>query len=100
VAKNVFEMAIARGAESAPLYYSLGRVFQLQGELTDAESSFRKAILLDSTFVQAYVNLGGVLFQLDHFEDAREIWLRALVLEPTHKVLMENLEALEQRFNP
>ncbi len=52
---------------------------------------FRKQIELDSTYADAYNNIGTVYFALQKFDSAEFYFNKTLVLQPTHQLATSNL---------
>lgn len=69
----------------------LGRSLKAAGDLSGAESSYRLAIDLKPSFVDAMVSLGIVLKNTDRVDDAIEIYERALSLSPRMAAAFANL---------
>jgi len=60
----------------------------------DAEKIFKDAIRLDSTDVQAFVNMGSLLFYDDKFDEAKKYYLKAISLDPANSRAHYNLGLL------
>ena len=52
---------------------------------------FEKAVSLDASFLDAYINLGNVLKEAKIYDRAVASYLRALNLSPQHAVVHGNL---------
>ncbi len=96
---RIFQEAIAKGAARSGLHYNLGRAYQLLGEYPLAVQSFLTAIRMDRTFIKPYINLGGVYFQTNRYPEARNIWKRALHIDPNNRTVRDNLDILETRLH-
>jgi len=79
----------------------LGCVFNAQGEIWLAIHHFEKAVALDPTFIDGFINLGNVLKEARIFDRAGTAYLNALNLNPTHAVAHGNLACVyyEQGLN-
>jgi tetratricopeptide (TPR) repeat protein len=55
------EAAIAADPKNKTLYYYAGLAYNSSGNLAKAEESYKKAIEIDPTYFEAYLNLGYVL---------------------------------------
>jgi predicted O-linked N-acetylglucosamine transferase (SPINDLY family) len=73
--------ANSRGALAARLYNEGTRHLN-RGKLDAAEHSFRHAVALDPTDVQAWTNLGCVLWKLNRLDEAEASLQRAIALKP------------------
>ena len=60
----------------------------------EAEKIFTEAIQLDSTDVQALVNLGSLFFNDDNVKEAKRYYLKALLIEPGNSRAHYNLGLL------
>lgn len=67
---------------AAPLHLLAGLFQERRNQLDDAETSYRRVIDEDPTLVQAYKDLGDVLYRRGAPEDALEQYLRALKRSP------------------
>ena len=52
------------------------------GRLPEAETAFRKAIAIDPTWARGYTNLGAISLLEGDAEQARDYYLRAIVVDP------------------
>ncbi|PSB53739.1 capsular polysaccharide biosynthesis protein [filamentous cyanobacterium Phorm 6] len=71
--------------------YSRGNVLYPQGELTDAETSYRQAIAREPNNPMAYYNLGVVLDERYLLEEAETNYRQAIVLKPDYVKAYSNL---------
>ncbi len=84
-----YETAIAhyqRAIQIDPLnsdgYQNLGRVCELNNELSEALTAFRRAIEVDPKYFRAYQNLGAFFFRRGNYDDAIRQWRRAVEIAP------------------
>ena len=94
-AGNWFQMASQNDPDSAEAAYGLGSVF-LKLEKTDlARDYFRRATTLHAgyqdTLPDAWNNLGLIAAREGQTDEAIQLFLRALTLQPNHLVALENL---------
>jgi protein O-GlcNAc transferase len=59
--------------QDAPAYYTLGKVFQAEGDLIKSIDHFRRAQALAPDQLDTYLELIGTYGRLGRFDDAREI---------------------------
>jgi len=72
------------GRPSAHLHYIRGLVFGAQSQ-SDAEvGEYRKALALNPSHVDAYVNLGVAMHERMQFETALQCFRKALAIDPDH----------------
>ena len=72
-------------------YYSRGNVLYPQGDLTDAETSYRQAIAREPDNAIAYYNLGVVLDELYLLQEAESNYRQAIALSPDYVKAYSNL---------
>lgn len=77
---------VERAAEGLPEHpeaqYIQGVFHQDTGRLGAAENSYRRAIALDSTYVDAYIALGSVYERTDRLEEAIDSYRAAVRFDP------------------
>ncbi len=81
-ARADLERLVAQSPRSAELHYRLGKVRQLQGELSAARGCFCAALELDKQYVGALIGLGQVDARLDRPEEALVHFDKAIDVEP------------------
>jgi eukaryotic-like serine/threonine-protein kinase len=71
-----------RWKETYPLdwrpYHALGDLYNTTGQYAKAVEAAQEAVRLNPDVAAAYSNLAGSLFALDRFEEAREVYRRAM----------------------
>lgn len=80
--------------ERSLFYRKRGLEFQSQGRLDEAMVCYRKAIILDPTFIAAYNDLGVIYEAKGMQEKAEEIYLAGLEVDPNYPNLYTNLAML------
>ncbi|MEG5220458.1 tetratricopeptide repeat protein, partial [Microcoleus sp. ARI1-A5] len=75
----------------ADIYYSHDNVLYPQGELTDAETSYRQAIAREPNNAIAYYNLGVVLDEQYLLQEAESNYRQAIALKPDYVKAYSNL---------
>lgn len=65
-----------------------------ENRYAEAEKTFKDAIKLDSTDVQAWVNMGSLFFYDDKIDEAQRYYLRAIALDPENSRAHYNLGLL------
>lgn len=83
--------AVEQGPGSAVACYNLGLAYQKMGRFGEAEQAYRKAVELDATLAEAWVNLGGVRLHGWDFEGCLEASLKAVELRDDLVVAHHNL---------
>jgi Flp pilus assembly protein TadD len=72
-------------------HFRSGQVHEMRGAPELALEQYRKAIALNHRFVAAYNRAGVVLDRLGRFDEANEVFLEAIALEPEEAYLRNNL---------
>lgn len=97
-ARNALEQLVSQTPASAEIHYRLGKVAQLQGDLTAAGEEFRKALAIEPEYVGALVGQGQVDAALNKPAEALGRFDTAIEIEPhqpeAHSARGQALEAL------
>lgn len=72
-------------------YANMGDAYSELGLLSEAETAYRKAISLDSTYVHSHNNLGRMLEKSGRLAEAETAYRRGLAAHPEHPILRQNL---------
>jgi tetratricopeptide (TPR) repeat protein len=85
LALNKYEEAMGADAnyDVARYHYLIGAQKEREGNLVDAFKRYQSAIEIEPSFVDAYVELGGLLVKVEDFEGAFTCYTDALKLDPT-----------------
>ena len=84
-------LAVHHGASDAQSYYQLGRYYQGQRRLAQAEEAYLKAIAVDSRKLDAYNALGRLYAERGDFDRSAKTFERATTLAPGAAYLYNNL---------
>jgi tetratricopeptide (TPR) repeat protein len=68
--------------EFSGAWLNLGNTLKEQKKLTEAISSYKRAIKIQADFVDAYFNLGNVLKEQDSLEESKACYLKAIEVKP------------------
>jgi tetratricopeptide (TPR) repeat protein len=74
-----------------------GNLLEAQSNPSLALSEFDRAILLDKSNTEAYVNRGAVYYSLQNYESARADFEKALTLDPSQPQALNNLGLIYQQ---
>jgi tetratricopeptide (TPR) repeat protein len=85
-ARPHFEEALALDSKFAAAHHYLGVLAEQEGDLDEAEASWRRAIAADPSYAQPHVRLGYLAFDRKEFENARRSFERALEIDPDDHV--------------
>ena len=77
-------------------YCNLGSALKLQGKMTEAIDSYRKAVDLNPDFTEAHYNLGVALQETGHGDEAIRYYQKAIELDPNYSETYNNLGVLFQ----
>ena len=88
------EQAVQATPGSAEAQFKLGTAWARAELFVPAEFAFRQAIALDSQYVDAYVNLGVVYYQLGRLADALAQYDAALAITPDDADIHHNKGAV------
>jgi Tfp pilus assembly protein PilF len=75
-----YEKALKASPRDSALLNDLGYTYYSHGQLEDAEKRLREAVACDAKNLRAWVNLGMVLGEQGHYDEARAAFGRALPL--------------------
>ena len=89
--KNKLRVPQPHQRATAVNFYNDGVNFNQQGNLSKAETAFRKALSLDPGFVEAHNNLGNVLKEQGKWKVAEKSYRQALSLLPDNALILSNL---------
>ena len=79
--------------------YLAGVKNEREGNVVDAFKFYQAAIEEEPTFVDAYVELGGLLMKVEDFEGALKCYEDAILLDPQELSNHENLKAVLIKLN-
>ena len=89
LAAQLYRKALHRNPHNPPIWVQYGHALKESGErrdpgkLAQAEIAYRRALSLDRGAADTYLQLGHVLKLQCRIEEARAVYLRALVLDPS-----------------
>jgi hypothetical protein len=75
----------------APDEFADAAAREAEGDVNGAETGYRRAIESDRTYLEAYLNLGCLLSECGRYDEAIEVWRKALLENPEHHLLHFNL---------
>lgn len=84
-------LAVHHGAPEAQSYYQLGRYYQGQRRLAQAEEAYLKAIAIDHRKLDAYNALGRLYAERGDFDRSAKTFAQATTLAPGAAYLYNNL---------
>lgn len=100
LAARTLEHALLEDANNAHLHKNLGDYLYRAQRYDDALESFSRVVrLAPSHGADVYLKIGNIHFRHGALDEACTAWQSALVLEPEHRMVRANLEAM-QRTDP
>jgi tetratricopeptide (TPR) repeat protein len=81
----------AGAAIVAELHFKLGNAGMIRGELDTAAESYSAALRLEPNMTHGWCNLGNVYLKWDRAQDAIQLYVHALSLDPGHWATRTNL---------
>ena len=91
-------IAMAEVSNEAKIYYNQGVDFYRSGQYTQAINSFRRAISIDSNYIDAYYNLGVILQQMKDDAEALSVFKQIIVRKPNDYEAVYNAAALSAKL--
>ena len=89
--ETLFRYNLAMNPGAAVNYVNIGYGLYLKGRKNEAISYYKKALLKDPCFVDAYLNLGIVFLREQSYEKAAECLQKAVALNSRHEKARYNL---------
>jgi len=98
-AAAAYEAAEAAGLEDAPVLYNHALCLERLGrDSAEIEGLYRRAVAADSTFADAWNNLGVLKAREGDLDEAVRCWQRTLEVRPGHARALDNLERARRRM--
>lgn len=88
VARQIYQAASVRWPDNSGVWFGLGNLAYRAGDLRDAETNWRRALLLDQDAVAVRHNLIELLLQQQRMREAAEILKQGLLRAPQHPLLL------------
>ena len=89
-ARTYLEKALSLKDDDADILTALGTVHLKEGQDTEAETLFQKALKLEESDV-LYNNMGTIFFRRKNYRRAKEFYRKALDINPDYQVARENI---------
>jgi len=81
------------------IHQALASVYRKMGEYASARNHLNVSLALDSSNPITYYNYGNLLVDMKHYEEAKEMYKKALELDSDFKEAQEELAKLEEKLN-
>ncbi len=79
------------------IHQALASVYRKLGEYASARNHLNVSLALDSTNPITYYNYGNLLVDMKHFDEAKEMYKKALELDSDFKEAQDELAKLEEK---
>lgn len=97
-ARELFEY-ITRIKPSDPIgFFNLGNHHLRNNNTLEAGRCYKKTLELDSSFHEAYNNIGLILKHVGKYEEAIEYYEKCLEIEPEYQPALEDLEDIRKKL--
>jgi len=94
----LFGREAALGTKNARVYYNLGFMKQIQGDLRQAEQDYKTALALNPHYIEALNNLASFQEMQGHPQKALRLYSKAISFKPGNSIPYDGLgEALERQ---
>lgn len=98
LAENEYKIAVELEPHSPLFLGDLGGFYGKTGRFEQAGEQYRKALAIDSTFLDGYIGLGVVKEHLNDYEGAARMYEKALGLDPSNGALKSRLGDIKLRL--
>jgi len=96
---NFYKKAIELNPTNDFIYFNLGFMYESVNSLGEALLSYQKAIDLSNINVEYYYQKANVLFKLEQYEQADEVYNIILKLDKHHYKSLNNIGLIHDKFN-
>jgi predicted CXXCH cytochrome family protein len=80
------------------LHQALAKYNLLTGRLDKAAAAFETVLTMTPNYLDAIQDLGFVYFSAERFQEARDLWMRGLILDPENKELRLRVHLAEDEM--
>jgi tetratricopeptide (TPR) repeat protein len=80
------------------LYQALGKYNLLGMHPEAAAAGFEKVLEISPNYMDAIQELGFIYFSTERFEEARDLWMRGLILDPDNAELRQRVHLAEDEM--
>lgn len=91
-------IGMAEVSNEAKLYYNRGVDTYRNGQFEQAIDLFKKAISIDSNYIDAYYNLGIILQQMNQYDEALSVFRQIMVRKPNDYEAVYNAAVLSTKL--
>jgi len=95
-----YKMALSIANMYPDIWLNLGKLYMIQDKFQNALEAFEKCIEINKNFMNGYVEKGLVLYKMKRLEEAKNVWLEGLKIEPDNikiKVYLNLVKTMERK---
>ena len=94
-ALEYYKEALALDKNNASIHQAMASIHRKLGEFASAKISLNASIEIDDSNPITYYNYGNLLQDMKHYEEAREMYAKAIELNPDFEEAKQELQAIE-----
>jgi len=93
-ALSYYKKALEVDKDNEFIHNSIASIYRTNGEFASAKMHLNASLDIDSTNPITYYNFGNLFVDMKHFEEAKDMYTRALEADPDFSQAKEELEKL------
>jgi tetratricopeptide (TPR) repeat protein len=93
-ALNYYKKALEVDKDNEFIHNSIASIYRANGEFASAKMHLNASLDIDNTNPITYYNFGNLFVDMKHFEEAKDMYTRALEADPDFSQAKEELEKL------
>ena len=95
-ALKYYKDALSLDKRNEVIHNAMASLYRANGEYTSAKIHLKASIDIDGENPITYYNYGNLLVDMEHFEEAKEMYLKALELNPDFSEAKKELDKLNE----
>ena len=96
-ALEYYKEALALDKNNTFTYQAMVSIYRKRGEFTSAKMSLNASLEIDDSNPITYYNYGNLLQDVKHYEEARDMYAKAIEIKPDFEEAKQELEVLKGR---
>jgi tetratricopeptide (TPR) repeat protein len=93
-ALNYYKEALESDKNNEHIHNSMASIYKLNGEFTSAKIHLKESLAIDDENPITYYNYGNLLVEMQHPDEAKEMYKKALEINPEFDEAKEELDKL------
>ena len=93
-ALKYYKLAVEIDKDNEFIHNSMASIYRANGEFTSAKMHLHESLEIDNSNPITYYNFGNLLVDMSHFEEAKDMYQKALEINPDFSQAKEELEKL------